>query len=92
MESLIYRYRFSNSVSIDAVEESLLLATLSTESSFGRSRVQMDSCFRLDKKNRVCSIDASTPVGSNIATVFTGFLAREFGESTFTVERVEKLE
>ncbi len=34
-------------------------------------------------------IDASTPVGRDLAKVFTALLRREFGEDSFRVERIE---
>lgn len=83
----IYKFSFKDHVPLKEVEESLLLAVLAAECLQGRSRVRMEASFRLDKEKRSCVIDAGTEVGSNIARIFTGFLAREFGEEAFRVER-----
>ena len=52
----------------------------------GRTDIRLDACFRLQPGT--CSIDNGTPVGRTITRVFTGYLAREFGEGAFTIVRV----
>jgi len=68
---------------MDEVEDSLLLAALATESLFGRALMRMEACFRLDIKQRVCTVDGSTAIGRALACIFTGFLSREFGDRGF---------
>lgn len=87
MNREIYKFSFKDHIPLKEIEESLLLAVLATECLQGRSRVRMEASFRLDKELRQCVIDAGTEVGSNIARIFTGFLAREFGEESFKVGR-----
>ena len=85
-----YRYTFEPSVPMKEVEESLSLAALGAEGIHGRTRVVLDANFKLDKAERVCVVDGSTPVGQRIAELFTEFLAREFGEDAFRVERTDE--
>ena len=88
MNRELYRYNFDSSVPLRDVEESLLLAVLATESLHGRSLVHLDASFCLDTGKRSCVVDAATDVGRAIASIFTGFLTREFGEEAFKVERI----
>lgn len=86
----IYRYEISDKINIGEVEESLLLAVLTTESVYGSSLVRLDASFCLEEKKRACVIDASTEVGRHIAKVFTGFLTQEFGDGAFKITRIDK--
>ena len=72
---------------MDAVKDSLLLAVMAVEGLKGRARIQLEARFRLDRVERSCVIDANTIVGNSIARIFTRFLAKEFGEQAFEVER-----
>jgi hypothetical protein len=79
------------STPMEDIEETLLLSAIAAEALHGRSQVNLDANFKLDKKSRLCEIDADNPVGRDIATIFTGFIEREFGESAFNVKRVGKI-
>jgi hypothetical protein len=85
----LYRYRFTHSVSLRDVEETLFLAVLAAESLNGQSRVRMDAAYCMDEAQQACVIDASTKVGRDIGRIFTGFAIREFGEDSFQVARIE---
>ena len=89
MPSEVYRYRFTEGVSLRDVEETLLLAVLAAESLHGQSRVRLDAGYSIEKDKRACVIDAGTDVGRDINRIFTGLAIREFGEDAFHVERVE---
>ena len=86
----IYRYEFSSDLPIDEAKMSLALAVLTVESLHGRAQVRLDASFTLDPKQRTCVVDAGTDVGRDIACIFTGYLAREFGERAFIVRRLVK--
>jgi len=88
MKRDIYRYTFKPEIPVQQIGDSLFLAVFASEGLHGRAQVRLDAAFFLDEKNRTCVVDATTPVGQSIAQIFTGFLAREFGEDAFTVERV----
>jgi hypothetical protein len=91
MNPAIYRYAFDESVSLDEVESSLLLAVLAVESLHGQSRVRLDTAYCMDHSRRACVIDARTDVGRDISRIFTGFAIREFGEDAFDVERFNQV-
>ena len=80
------KFHFAEHVDMAGVEDSLFLAALAAESIHGRSDIRLDACFQ--RKGRVCAIEDDKAVGRTIAQVFTGFLAREFGEDAFTVVRL----
>jgi len=85
----MYRYQFSERVPLRDVQEMLSLATLATECLHGRSRVRLDASFCLEEKSRSCVLDAGTPVGQDIARIFTGFLSRDLGEEAYRVHRID---
>ena len=87
MSNAIYRYVFGEEIPMDQAGETLLLAALAVECLQGRSGIRLDAVFDLDPKTRQCTINTDTEVGQQIARIFTGFLAREFGEQTFQVAR-----
>ena len=89
MNKTIYHYQIKDGILMDAVKDSLLISIMAVESLFGRSRINLEARFRLEKVNRVCIIDVGTLIGETIARVFTGLLIREFGEQGFKVERME---
>lgn len=84
----MHTYRFKRHLDLDEVQDTLTLSVLGAENLHGRSRVRLDGWWRLDRQRRTCQIDASTRVGEVIAQLFTGYLAKEFGESAFQVRRV----
>ena len=86
---MVYKYRFNRQVSLQEVEDSLMLAELAAECLHGRATMKLDAAFCIDRLNRACVVDGSCKIGQDIACIFTGFLAKEFGEEAFRVERVE---
>ena len=89
MNKTIYHYQVKEGILMSAVKDSLLISIMAVESLYGRSRINLEARFRLEKVNRVCIIDVGTLIGETIARVFTGLLIREFGEQAFKVERME---
>jgi hypothetical protein len=89
MSQTVYRYQFNKKVPLQEVEDSLMLAVLAAEGIHGRSRLQLDAKFLLDKGKKTCVIDAGNEVGIHIACIFTEFLSRQFGEQAFQVKRVD---
>ena len=82
-----YRYLIRAEVPFEEVEASLELALLAAESIHGESQVRLDAAHATDATARCVVLDASTPVGRDLARLFTGFLRRGFGEDSFRVER-----
>ena len=87
MRREVFRYTFNEGVSMQDVEETLLLAVLAVGSLYGESSVRLDATCTMDADRRGCVVDGSTHVGRAISRVFTGFASREFGEDSFTVRR-----
>ncbi len=88
MYQVIYRIRFAMHVSFDEVEMTALLALWAIESLHGESQTRLDTCHFLDSSKRVCIVDARTNIGRDFSRVLFGFLRREFGTSSFAVEKV----
>ena len=82
-----YIYQLERQLDLDDVQDTLTLAILGAENLHGRARVRLDGWWQLDRQRRQCVIDASTAVGQDVARLFAGFLAQEFGEWAFTVQR-----
>ena len=89
MSTEIYRYKFATTVPFAEAESSLVLAIMAAESLHGQSQVRLDASHAADANKRCCVIDASTPVGRDLNRLFIGFINREFGPDSFTVERIE---
>lgn len=87
MSADTYQYIFDKSVDIRETEATLLVAMIATEGLHGSSAVRMNGRYRFDPKNRTCEIDASANVGQDLNRIFVGFLNREFGPNSFTVQR-----
>ena len=85
----LYRYLFQPGVPKAEVEASLLLAVIAVEGLHGEAQTRLDAGHAVGGKFGACVIDAGTPVGRDLAKVFTAFLRREFGEDAFRVERLQ---
>ncbi|TET32866.1 MAG: hypothetical protein E3J72_18730 [Planctomycetota bacterium] len=90
MSAKLYRYQFEPEIQAQEVEETLHLAVLAAECLHGQSRVRLDASYFMDTEKRICVINAGTDVGRDIVRIFTGFAIREFGETAFTVRRVDR--
>ena len=86
MLPVTYVYTFRAELPMEEVQDSLTLATMAAESLHGRSRVRLEARFVLEPGQHTCRIEAATPVGQDLASIFTGLLARQFGEEGFSVE------
>ena len=84
-----YRYRIEGSVPIGEVEITLLLSIIAVESLHGESQARLDAGHTFDADARAVVIDAATAVGRDLNRLFAGFLVKEFGPNSFTVERTE---
>ena len=85
----LFRFGFSDRIDFHDVEETFLLSVIAAECIHGESLVRLDTRHAMDAESRKCVIDATTPVGRDVAKLFVGFLGREFGELSFSVERVD---
>jgi hypothetical protein len=89
MESQVYLYTFDESLDIAEVEATVNLAVLATESLHGESRVRLETRHRFNASARSCVIDATGEVGVDLNRLFLGFISREFGSDSFSVQRLE---
>jgi len=85
----VHRYSFRPTVPAAEIESTLLLALLAAEGLHGQSGVRMDASYAFDAEKHACVIDSGTEVGRDICRIFGGFAAREFGDESFGVSRVE---
>lgn len=84
----VYRFEIDHSVPLMEAEASLQLAIFAAEGLFGAARVRMDMAYHLDEPRWAIVADGTTAVGSAVIRMFTALLIREFGESSFQVQRV----
>jgi hypothetical protein len=91
MQESVFRFTFGQGVSWEDIQATLLLALWGSESLHGESLVALTAPHHLDETQRTCTIDATTLVGATVHRLFRGYLAREFGENSFQVERVPAL-
>jgi hypothetical protein len=92
VQRLIYRYRFERDVPLKSAHDSLLLSVIVAECLHGESRVRLEAAYRFSRHKRACVIDVRSPVGRDIARIFTGLAMKEFGSDAFTVERIDPAE
>lgn len=82
------RYQFHDEVNFEDVEGALVVAVLAIESLYGPAAVRVNAGYSANPVTRRCVIDASTNIGQALNQLFVGFLSRDLGPATFTVERV----
>lgn len=82
-----YFYQIASDISIDDVMATLDLSLIGVQSVHGESRARLDARFAADHEAKTIEIDASTAVGQAFNDLFVGYLVREFGLMSFTVER-----
>jgi hypothetical protein len=87
-----YKYQFRRGIGLRDVKDTLLLAFLAAEAVFGEAVVRMEGSYSQDRQARTLTVDASTPAGQMVNTVFTTYMAREFGRDGFTVRRTARKE
>lgn len=58
---------------------------MAAESLHGSVRLMLDGHHYFDRRHRACVIDGSSEVGRDLATLFGGFLRREFSDDAFEV-------
>ncbi len=84
---MTYRYLLGADISMEDVNESLMLAILAMECLHGAARARLELSHKFDPTKRICTIDATTDIGRELNCLFAGLLMREFGSTKFTVTR-----
>lgn len=87
MSESAYNYQFDESVEMQGVTETLLLAVAAVEALHGRAKVNLDAEFELSESDRTCRIEAKNEIGKDIAKIFVEYLSLEFGEEKFSVKQ-----
>jgi len=82
----VCRFKLNQNLSREQIEEHIAFAVVSAECTFGQAKVRLNAAY-LASDNKIV-IDVSSPVGEHIAEIFTGLLIKNYGEQSFTVERV----
>jgi hypothetical protein len=90
MSANIYRYTFERDVPTKEVESTLVLALLAAGGMFGEARLRLESAHLLDRKRRICVIDARGPAGRAANCIFVALVTREFGACSFKVEHMRR--
>ncbi len=86
MNPQTYSYRFNREIPWHDIEDTFLLALLAVEGLHGRTLVQMEARFKLDKEKRSLAVDINTQAGSDLAKIFTCYITREYGDKKVTVK------
>ncbi len=82
----IYRYEIAEvGPDITEVSMTLILSLIAVSSLHGMAQCRLDVRYFID--DRTYDLDASTPCGRDLCILFTGFLAKEFGDDSFKVSR-----
>ena len=87
MDKQVYRFSFNPEVSMEDVENFLLLAVLAAEGLHGKARVRLDAAYGMNGAKRSCVVDANTQVGQDMAAIFAGFAMCVFGPGAVRISR-----
>ena len=82
----VCRFKLNEKLSRERMDELVAFAVISAECTFGQAKVRLNASYLTTDSKAV--IDVSSSVGEHIAEIFTGLLIRDYGEESFTVERV----
>lgn len=82
-----YRYVFDRAVPFEEVRDTLHLALLAVTSMHGQTRVRLECAFACDELAHAVEVDASSELGRQLNEIFSGFVAREFGDDAFVIQR-----
>ena len=84
----IIRFIFAEEITQKKLEKQISLAIITAECVFGQAKVRLYAAYLIEK-NKV-AIDVSSEVGEHVAEAFTSLAIRNFGETSFKVEKIEK--
>lgn len=85
----VIRFRFSEPVERQEVEDDVCLAIFAVECLFGAPRVRLELAgFLVSEDGSCCVLDVCGPAGEAAARVFTGLTTTRVGGGALNVERV----
>ena len=85
----IYIFRFGKGATPEYAEAQMILAVVSVECMLGKAAVRIGVRYALNRDKNAMVIESTNEAGEALARVFTGFLIRVFGETSFKVEHLK---
>ncbi len=85
-----YKFKFLSGPALQEAEKTLLLSTVAAEGLYGEARVRMDATYVVDKDLNTITVDTSSRVGQDIASIFTAYITKELSQSKFIVRRLSQ--
>jgi hypothetical protein len=76
---------FRQEVPMREIEGTLRLARLACEGLYGPDRVELEASYEVDHALGRCRIGTTSEIGRSLASIFRGYVRREFGEAAFHV-------
>jgi hypothetical protein len=87
MASTIYRITLREGTPRRILEKAVAEAIFAAECIHGTAKVRLAAGYYMAEDRPQCIFDVGTPVGEQVAQLFTGILSRRLGEGAFHVER-----
>ena len=87
--SQVLRFKFREA-NRETVEADVALAIFAAECVYGRPRVRMEAAYDVDATGKACVLKVSGEAGDAVARVFAGLAAARFGETAYSIERVQE--
>ena len=81
----------SSDVPFENAQDTLQLAVMAAQSLHGAERVELEAPALLDAVSNSVTIGSDTDVGRTLATIFLGYIRREYGASAARVNRSSNL-
>jgi hypothetical protein len=82
-----YQFSFDASVSPEDARGTFMLALVALESLHGKAAVRLDCRFHNDPAAKVFHINSGTPIGNDLAKIFTGFAINAYGYDAVRIRR-----
>lgn len=79
-------FTFDQTVPLEDVEGTLELSRLAAGILHGMERVELEAPCTLDRGARTVTITTATDAGRTLATIFLGYVRREFGGKSVLVQ------
>ena len=85
----IIKFKFNKEISRDEIEPLITQAIFTAETIHGKAKVRLSAAY-LAMDDKVV-VDVTNPIGENVAEIFISLLNWRFGETSFSVERIENI-
>jgi hypothetical protein len=91
MKQEVTHYTFAPKVCMRQVDTFILLAVLVAECLHGREQLEHDLWCNFLPRERTFEVESRSDVGQLITRLVSAFLARDYGQDSFTVSRADVL-